>query len=248
MLLKKILHRALGTENYLYLTSRAFFMLYRSGLLRKYRQFDCHYFVRELVSQGDTVIDIGANLGYYSVIFSRLAGKTGTVHCVEPIGLYRKVLEKNTRKLKNVTVYPYALGEAEGSEVKMGIPAGEKHYRHGLMRIIEGDDVSKFEHISVAEMRKPEKLFENLEKCDYIKCDVEGYEMHILPGLLPLFQKFRPVLQVETSLINKNKMVELLTEISYRAYYVTNGKLLDITNPDELGNGDVFFIPSETVR
>jgi hypothetical protein len=115
------------------------------------------------------------------------------------------------------------------------------------MRVIEGDNISGYEHVSVAEMRKPEKLFEHLERCDYIKCDVEGYEMHIIPRLLPLFRKFRPILQVETSRENKEKLMDLLKELQYSAFYVHEGKLADISAEGEFGPGDIFFISSDKV-
>lgn len=245
MLIKKALYKTLGTKNYLLVTSRIFLNLYASGWLKRYHQFDCHYYVKNLIKEGDEIIDIGANLGYYSVIFSKLTGTNGKVHCIEPIGLFRKILEKNTMNLDNTRIYPYALGDEEGAEVRMGIPKGEKHFRHGLMRVIEGNDISGYEHVSVAEMRKPEKLFEHLEKCDYIKCDVEGYEMHIIPRLLPLFKKFRPILQVETSGENKDKLMDLLKDLQYRAFYVHEGKLADISAEGEFGAGDIFFMSSD---
>ncbi len=244
MISKKILYNILGVEKYLLIISRIFLKLYSMGLLKGYPQFDCHYYVKKLISQGDEIIDIGANLGYYSVIFSKLAGSEGKIHCIEPIGLFRKILKKNTAKLRNTIIYPYALGDEEGQEIKMGVPKGEKHFRHGLMQVIEGNDISGYEHVSTAEMRKPELLFANLERCDYIKCDVEGYEMHILPGMLPLIEKFRPSLQVETSKENKDKLLVLLKELQYKAFYVKDGNLIDISDEGQYGQGDIFFISS----
>ena len=68
---------------------------------------------------GDLAIDIGANLGYYARLMSRIAGRNGHVYAVEPVAPIRRVLERNLSGCGNVDILPYALGAAEG-EIRMG--------------------------------------------------------------------------------------------------------------------------------
>src|SRR5215510_491619 len=117
--IKSLLLQLLGQKAYLQLTSKLFFIYFRNGWLKNNRSYDTHYFVKNLVRTGDTVLDIGANLGYYSVEFARLVKQTGKVYSVEPIELYRKVLSANVASLPQVKIFPYALGENEGV-IKMG--------------------------------------------------------------------------------------------------------------------------------
>lgn len=124
-----------GERNYLRIISYLFFVLYRSGLLKFSAKFDTHYIAPALVKKGWVIIDIGANLGYYSVILAEATGKTGKLYAVEPIGDYRIVLCHNIKKLPWVEVIPYALGDKNGT-VRMTIP-GRNRTRHGLTRITD---------------------------------------------------------------------------------------------------------------
>ena len=135
--LKTILYKFAGERNYLTIISYLFFVLYRSGLLKFSGKFDTHYLAPALVRKGWVVIDIGANLGYYSVILAEATGKTGKLFAVEPIDDYRMVLTHNIKKLPWVEVIPYALGDKNGT-VRMMIPGRDKT-RHGLTRITDKD-------------------------------------------------------------------------------------------------------------
>lgn len=50
---------------------------------------------RRLIKEGDTVLDVGANIGYYSVMFSKLVGETGKVFAFEPTKFFGTVLSRN---------------------------------------------------------------------------------------------------------------------------------------------------------
>ena len=223
-MIKKLLYNLLPLKTYLKLISTLFFWGYRSGLLKHNKKIACHYFVKNLISEGDCVIDIGANLGYYTVIFSRLAGKSGKIYSVEPVKLYADVLKQKVRKLDNVEVLPYALGNENGKQIKMGVPQVNGSFRHGLTKVVSNDE--KLLHEFTAIMYTPEKLFQTIEKINYIKCDVEGYEIHILPLMLNLISKHKPILQIETDGENRSKICTLLQNQNYKAYGLNNGKLL----------------------
>ena len=93
-LIKRLIFKILGLKNYLRVLQRTYLFLYRTGLLKYISTYEYHYFVKYLINEGDIVIDIGANLGYYSFIFSRWAGNSGKLYAVEPIGVYNEIFNE----------------------------------------------------------------------------------------------------------------------------------------------------------
>ena len=238
----------LGVKNYLVVISRMFFVSYDLGLLKNNRTFDCHYFIKKLIYKGDHIIDIGANLGYYSRLFAKLAGPEGKVLSVEPVTLFRKILKFNTSRYKNTTIVPFALGSEDNKEILMGIPKSNKYLRHGLTRVLENSENEPFEFTFTEKMFTPLSLFGNIEKCDYIKCDVEGYESHIVPQLGFILNKFHPVIQIEMEPENRRSIIKYLATFTYSAFYLEREFLLPVGNEPETIYGDFFFVPKDRMK
>jgi len=248
MFLKQILYKILGVKNYLIVVSRLFFLTYTLGLLKKNKDFNCHYFIRRLLKRGDHVIDIGANLGYYSRLFARAVGPEGKVYSVEPVTLFRNILRFNTSRFKNTTIIPYALGTEDDKSIEMGIPKSNKYLRHGLTRVLNKDENESFEFTFTEKMFTPVTLFGKLKRCDYIKCDVEGYEIHIIPQIEFLIKPFEPVIQIEIEPANRKPISEFLLSFSYQGFYLKGEKLFPIGEDLELIEGDLFFIPQNKMK
>ena len=238
-----MLYSLLGVKNYLIVVSRLFFLSYGTGLLRKNKTFDCHYFINKLIRKGDHVIDIGANLGYYSRLFAKLVGPKGKVYSVEPVTLFRSILKINTSRFKNTTIIPYALGTDDNKSIVMGIPKSNKYLRHGLTHVLDTNDNEPFEFTFNETMFTPATLFRDLERCDYIKCDVEGYEIHIIPQLEFLLKPFQPIIQIEIEPINRKSISDFLASLSYSAFYLKEEMFFQVGNDLEGIDGDMFFVP-----
>jgi FkbM family methyltransferase len=241
---RRALHRALGPRRYLGLMSAGFFAALRLGLLRGRPAFDAHHFLPRLVRPGDTALDVGANLGYYTVPLARLVGPRGRVLAVEPVALYRDVLTRRTRRLPHVQVLPYALGTDDGATVRLGLPEGAEVYRHGLTRVRDagqgGPSASPAEF--EATMRRGSALFAGLDRLDFLKCDVEGYEVPVLPEMIGVIEKHRPVMQVETEGAHRARLVALFGGLGYRPFLVRGERLVALAaDPD--APGDVVFVP-----
>ncbi len=246
--IKQVLYKILGVKNYLIVVSRLFFISYSTGILRKNRTFDCHYFIRKLIQKGDHIIDIGANLGYYSRLLSQLSGPKGRVYCVEPVSLFRKILAINTSGFQNTTIIPFALGTEDNKSIEMGIPRSNKYLRHGLTRVLNTDEKEVFEYTFTEKMFTPATLFGKLEQCDYIKCDVEGYEIYIIPQLGFLLEHFHPLIQIEIEPVNRKIISEFLSSYSYNAYYLKDESLFPINENSGEIDGDLFFVPKERMN
>jgi len=74
--LKKQLFNQLSFEQYLKLLQRGYLFAYKTGFLRFSSAYNYHYHVKRFINKGDTVLDIGANLGYFSLLFAQWVGAT----------------------------------------------------------------------------------------------------------------------------------------------------------------------------
>ena len=92
---KRILFKLLKQRAYLKAMHRGFYFLYDLGVLKSDKRFKYHYIVKQLIKKDFTVIDIGANLGYFAKIFARLTPQ-GKVICIEPILPFYQILQKYT--------------------------------------------------------------------------------------------------------------------------------------------------------
>ena len=222
-LFHRILYRLLSLENYLRVVSRLYF-LYRSlGLGRRGRALEYVYHLPQLVREGDTAIDIGANLGYYARPIASIVGSRGHLYAVEPVPVIFSVLQRNMRGCDNATLYNYALGEEERTiEMANDSVAAAGYFGTGRNFVSEGE-LSKDAVRFTAQMKRGSQLFGSLERIDFIKCDIEGYERAVIPELKPLLERHHPTLLIETDGDTRRDIVALMEGLGYRAYMLRDG-------------------------
>lgn len=259
---KNLIYNLCGQKTYLKIVSTLFFLFYRTGLLKPYRKFDTHYVAPLLVKNGWVIIDIGANLGYYSVILGKAVGDKGKLYAVEPVEEYRTILKRNIKNLPWTELVPYALGFT-GGRARMAIP-GSDRTRHGLTRITDDTAGSPDNHSSSegtgstegekrdagrswdVEVRSPGELFGNIATVHYIKCDIEGYEAKLFPALIPLVKLWRPIIQIEIENENRSLISDMIIPLGYRSYKAVSGKLIPVDSYNA-ESSDVIFIPEEKI-
>jgi FkbM family methyltransferase len=243
-IIRKILISSLGFDRYLMLVSRIYLSMVHRGMLKnKYPEL---FFLRHLLKPGDTCVDIGANVGYYSTFMSKLVGPSGKVIAVEPVKLFADLFKHNAKRwaLNNITLEQTALGAEEGT-VTMGTPRIDGVLRHGLTHIVaDGEDTSNM-HTYQVPITTPQKLFASATKIDFVKCDVEGYEVFLFPLFADLLLKHKPVLQIEISgQDNITRMLDILVPLGYEAHGLKEGKLVGLWNEQVLNHtSDFYFLP-----
>lgn len=237
-LFHRILYRLLSLENYLRVVSRMFFLYRALGLGRGGRALEYVYHLPQLVKQGDKVIDIGANLGYYTCPLADLVGDSGRVYAVEPVPVIFSVLKRNVGKRRNVELLNYALGEeCRTIEMANDSVASVGYFGTGRNFVSEGE-LSKDAVRFTAQMKRGSELFGGMEKIDFIKCDIEGYERVVLPELRPLIEKFHPTVLVETDGESRQQIIRMFTELGYSAYMLVGGKEVTL---DPESDKDIIF-------
>jgi FkbM family methyltransferase len=131
--------------------------------------------LRRILSAGDIVVDVGANIGVYSQFLSSCVGPTGVVHSFEPSPENFKRLQSATRKLANVCLSQAAVGECSGtSRLYLSDKLNVDHRTY----VGEGDS----RQTVPIEMIALDDYFKPCQRVDLIKMDIQGYELHALRG------------------------------------------------------------------
>jgi FkbM family methyltransferase len=170
-------------------------------------------FMQLSLRPGMTFYDVGANVGFYSMIAARLVGTTGNVVSFEPLPENLLALEKNAigNKFANVKMFPFALG-CKNEEATFLV--SERPTWGKLDGIGKPPDKYSF-NIPVSVRRLDHFVAEyDLPIPNVIKIDVEGAEVNVLEGARRLVAQNRPVVIVELHGTNR-QVLSFFEEIGY---------------------------------
>lgn len=133
-------------------------------------------FLRNHLQKGQTVWDVGANIGYFSLEFARSVGPKGKVLSFEPHPEIFHVLQRNVRrnKYKNINLHKKACG-AKAGKAKLFFSTENE----GNHKIIENSNSNNFAITEVVTL----STFLNEYSPSLIKMDIEGAELLALQGL-----------------------------------------------------------------
>lgn len=250
--IRKILVKLLGLKGYLRLVSKTYIRMISWGWMKeKYAEL---HFIKKIVKPGDLVIDIGANLAYYSTLMSKSAGKDGKLIAVEPIPLFAEIWSNNMSGLShlNPVLINCALGDEAKEAVKMSIPIVNGVVRHGLTKVVEEGDSNETMLSYDVPMRVGDELVESekISRLDFIKCDVEGYEQFVMPSLNATLNKYKPMVQIELSgKENRSNVTDYLVKLGYEIFILKGNFLHSIQKSDIFSvNQDFYFIHSDNTE
>ena len=246
--IKALLFKTLKIDGYLSIVQKTYLFSYRLGILKKNTAYKWHYFVSSLLKEGDHIVDIGANLGYFALPFAEKVKAGGHLYCVEPVIPFQKQLKKFIAGKPNITLLPFALGEENDKKVTLGIPTEFQklgYLRHGTTTLLQGSNSSDGTYSFEATMKKGSELFAHLPKIDYIKCDIEGYETIVFAEMKATIEKYQPIVQLETWGEQLNTMYTFFKELGFAAYYLERGQLKHLENKTRAlwGDSDILFVP-----
>lgn len=218
----------LPLDGYLRAVSRLFFLWQRLGIGRYAPATEYVYHLPQLVRPGDVCIDIGANLGYYVRTLSHLAGPAGKVYAVEPVPPILAVLRRNLSGCTNVEIVPCALGTADRTVTMANDSARETGYFGTGQNFVKEDDAPAQTEFT-APMKRGSELFGSLPRIDFIKCDIEGYEVAVMTEMRGVLERHRPTVLIETGGRNRPQIVALFTELGYAGFTLDRGREIPLT-------------------
>jgi FkbM family methyltransferase len=190
-----------------------------------------------LASKGDTIIEVGANIGTETISFADIVGASGRVHAFEPFpaNLEKLVTASRLSQYKNVIVHPIALSNEE--RLAPFICPPEEHNGVGHLASRRGEKNDGFITVKVATLDGLDRK-EQLGAARIIFTDIEGEEVNFLRGARSYIEKHRPYLVTEASqhlLKLRGQIIEeqysTLVELGYGIFAITRYGLLKVRDP-----------------
>jgi FkbM family methyltransferase len=208
--------------------------------------------IARLVPSSAVVFDVGAQAGQYTKLFAR-AASAGRVYAFEPGSYARSILRATVwlRGLGNVAVVPMAVGAAAGVDV-LSVPVKQSGaYGFGLSHLGRPEDrwATVAQELVALTTIDAVCAILGLDRVDFIKADVEGWELALLRGAERTLRRFRPTLLIELSgeyLVRAGDRLDdaftFLAGLGYAAFeLMPDGELVPVTAPHD---GDFWFIAS----
>lgn len=177
--------------------------------------------IAKFVKKGDTVLDVGANIGYFTLSLSKIVGDTGQVYSFEAIPDTATELQKNCtlNHLTNVRIFNNAVSSKE-DEVSFLIPEGGSNHAMASM-IWHKKDSSAKKVICQSIVLDNFPNTKNLHP-QFIKIDVEGAEALVLKSMNSIIQKSAPIIFIECSGIGRKGSWDILKEFEYSCFKATD--------------------------
>jgi FkbM family methyltransferase len=171
-----------------------------------------------LVQPGDTVLDIGANLGLVTFTLSALVGPAGTVHAFEPIPQLQTYIEEGIERngVTNIQLHRMALGARDG-ELPLAVPRKNA----GASSLVETRQSADSSRLMVPVRTLSSVLTEQeAGHVRLIKMDVEGFEPEVLEGAADFFKIHPPdailfELNDVSGMVRDHRTIRLLSEYGY---------------------------------
>jgi len=184
--------------------------------------------IKKEVMKGDVVLDIGAHIGYYTLIFAKLVGEEGKVFAFEPAPDNSALLEKNIKinGYRNVLVVEKAVSNKTG---KLKLYLSEEDSAD--YRIYNSHDDRR--SIEIEAIRLDDYFWDYDGKIDFIKIDINGAEGEALQGMSNLLKKnknakiltaFWPI-GLKSFGIEPEEYLKLLIEYGFKLHLINENKI-----------------------
>lgn len=174
----------------------------------------------EILNAGDVFLDLGANIGYFSLLAASIVQASGKVISFEPNTqnlqlFYASILEN---KLKNIIVYP--LAASDNARIMKLTSFGS----NGFLEIPQ----SGLANAQFLQSVTVDELLQNEERFNVVKMDIEGYEPLALKGMDKIIKKHKPIILTEFSpwhikhrtQIEPQEYLKQLTRYGYDLYII----------------------------
>lgn len=168
---------------------------------------------RSLLEPGAIALDIGAHIGPHTLVIANSVGTKGAVLAFEPQRVIFQMLCANMalNNLTNVYCYHVVVGDRPGTMVVPELDYSTENNFAGLA-LGAHQQGEKVRMLTIGSLE--------LQRCDFIKIDVEGMELDVLKGARETIRRFRPALYVENDREEKSAaLIEYIRSLDYDLYW-----------------------------
>lgn len=201
------------------------------------------------IRTGNTVLDVGANIGFHTLYFSDLVGPSGRVIAFEPVPVNFSALTANINLNTAANIEPLniALGLVNA---ETDIHIDREATNPGAYNLFEEGEKNTRITIAVADDFIPSL---NIREINLVKIDVEGFEYQVIKGMQHTLAKYKPtvVFEYERDYICRNGddpslIFELFSKLGYSLFSIdVRGQLTPFVFNPELAGAQLIAIKNE---
>lgn len=201
-----------------------------------------------LARKGDTIIEVGANIGTETMSFSDIVGESGRVIAFEPLPANYCALEKavSMARYGNIRALQAAVSDSNAS-LQFSVP---HDHRSGTGHLVHGEEQAA-ETVSV-DCATLDSLTDDVLNVRMLFIDTEGEEIRVLRGGKEFIERWRPVIVLEAndkllrrSGFSMEVLYHELQAMDYTLHTVTRFGLRRVLSPDPALGGNWLCVPSE---
>jgi len=187
--------------------------------------------IKKLIGHNFTIFDIGANIGWYSLLLSKTF-KDSSIYSFEPIPKTYLQLKRNIELngTHNIHVFNFGFSDQTGPLTFYYYPEGS-----GNASAAKLTDTPSIQKMTCKVKKLDDFVKQKQIGIDFIKCDVEGAELFVFQGGLESIRQNKPI--IFTELLRKwsakfnyhpNSIIDLLVKEGYHCFSVKDGRLSGI--------------------
>lgn len=184
--------------------------------------------IRSFVKPGFNVLDIGANIGFYTEVFSNLTGPSGSVHAFEPEATNFNYLKQNLSSTKNVKLVNKAVSDKTGP-IKIYL-SKMLNVDHRTYPIDDYEHVLEIDATTIDDYLK----LNNIERINFIKMDIQGFEMAAFNGM--------------KKTLHNNPEVKIITELWPYGLKIAGSSAMEVAEYAESEKFNIYLVTSNQLQ
>jgi len=197
----------------------------------KYHELNEVALIKRILKEGDIALDIGAHIGYFTLIMARLVGKKGKVFAFEPSPVNFELLKKNIELNKYQNIYAIPKGISNKRERTPFYLNSQNSGNSSLFKTGRHD-----KEVQIKTLTLDHYFFGTDFNIDFAKIDVEGSEPLVIEGMKTILKRPHPIRLViefypqllKNAGFEPKAFLNMLKNFGLRLYFINKADLKEV--------------------